>query len=558
MTALSGLRKIFAVVSVVGLSVACTQAVQHSSDINEPVTQGAPPTMRLISQAQYLQTVDAIFGEDIVTKVRFAPVYRTEGLVAIGATTSVMTPGALEPIEESARAIARQVVSSKYREHLFSCKLTSADLRDDECARGFLGNVGRLLYRRPLTQNELEGAVETAGASVGAAGDFYYGLSVALARMLVSRQFLYINETAEPDPERPGKWRLDSYSKASRLSFFLWNAAPDSALLTAAEAGELNTRKGLTRQVERMLASPRLEYGVRAFFSDMLVLEGFNVLAKDPIIYPVFSSKVVSQAQEQLLRTIVNHLLAKNGDYRDLFVTRSTSMTRDLAAVYGLSVPAKLNQWVSYEFPEGSARGGLITQVGFLAKYSHPGRASATQRGRGLRETLLCQRVPDPPPDIDFSLFEDPAGEFRTARERLSAHSTNPVCAGCHKLTDPIGLVMESFDGAGQFRETEGGVELDTSGAFDGVAVSDAVDLGKALRDNPAVISCLVSRLYGYSTARKFDLADREILEYLMIRFGDGGYRFPDFLRTITTSKAFYAVKLPVPDGVKLASHDHQ
>ena len=260
MTALSGLRKIFAVVSVVGLSVACTQAVQHSSDINEPVTQGAPPTMRLISQAQYLQTVDAIFGEDIVTKVRFAPVYRTEGLVAIGATTSVMTPGALEPIEESARAIARQVVSSKYREHLFSCKLTSADLRDDECARGFLGNVGRLLYRRPLTQNELEGAVETAGASVGAAGDFYYGLSVALARMLVSRQFLYINETAEPDPERPGKWRLDSYSKASRLSFFLWNAAPDSALLTAAEAGELNTRKGIdpSGRTHAGIATPRV------------------------------------------------------------------------------------------------------------------------------------------------------------------------------------------------------------------------------------------------------------------------------------------------------------
>ena len=558
MRILFGLKKIIAVALLIVLPAACTQGVQQSSVIDEPATQGASLAMRLISQSQYLQTIEAIFGEDIVTKVRFAPVYRSDGLVAIGATTSVMTSGALEPIEESARAIARQVVSAKYRGYLISCQPKAADLRDDDCAREYLGNVGRLIYRRPLTQNELESAVETAGAPVGGAGDFHYGLSVALARMLISRQFLYINETIEPDPARPGDWRLDDYSKASRLSFFLWNAAPDSALLSAAEAGELNTREGLNRQVERMLVSPRLQHGVRAFFSDMLVLEGFDVLAKDPIIYPVFSSKVVSQAQEQLLRTIVDHLLVKKGDYRDLFVTRSTSMTRDLAAVYGLSVPAKQNQWVHYEFPEGSARGGLITQVGFLAKYSHPGRASATQRGRGLRETMLCQHVPDPPPNVDFTLFEDPAGVFRTQRERLAAHSTNPVCAGCHKLTDPLGLVLESFDGAGQFRETEGGVDLDTSGALDGIAVSDAVDLGKALRDSPAVISCLVSRLYGYSTARKFDPADSELIEYLTTRFRDGGYRFPDILRTIATSKAFYAVRVLAPDGVKLASHDHQ
>ena len=558
MNVIFNLRNLIVIGAVAVLLSACAPEVQNVANVQEPATEGAPPSMRLLSRGQYLQTAEAIFGEDIVTKVRFAPVYRTNGLVAIGARTTEMTTGALEPIEESARALARQVVSIPHRDHLISCNPADVHKRDDACAREFLGKVGDLLYRRPMSQVELDTAVETAGISVGEAGDFYYGLSVALSRMLVSRQFLYIRETAEPNPEQPGSWRLDDYSKASRLSFFLWNAAPDSMLLNAASAGELSTPEGLRRQVERMISSPRLEHGVRAFFSDMLVFEGFDILAKDPLIFPVFSSKVVSEAQEQLLRTIVDHLLVKKKDYRDLFVTRSTFMTRDLAAVYGVPLDVGVAEWVPYQFPEESARRGLVTQIGFLAKYSHPGRTSATLRGRGLRETLLCQHVPDPPPNVDFSLLEDPTVKLRTARERLSAHSTNPVCAGCHKLTDPIGLVLERFDGAGQFRETESGVELDTSGALDGVAVGNAAELGIALRNSPAVISCLVSRLYGYGTAQKLDASDNEFLEYLKGRFDDVGYRFLEFMKAIATSDAFFAVSPPSPGEVNIASDEHE
>src|SRR5690606_31969252 len=103
----------------------------------------------------------------------------------------------------------------------------------------------------------------------------------SLAAMLASPQFLFRQERLEPDPEHPGQYRLDPFSKAARLSFFLWNAAPDLQLLEAAEQGELNTRRGLERQVERLLSSPRLESGVRAFFADMLEFSEFETLTKD-------------------------------------------------------------------------------------------------------------------------------------------------------------------------------------------------------------------------------------------------------------------------------------
>src|SRR5690606_36780844 len=111
----------------------------------------------------------------------------------------------------------------------------------------------------------------------------------------------------------------DSYSKASRLSFLLWNSAPDARLLAAAEKGELHTVEGVAKQVDRMLTSRRLESGVRAFFTDMLGFDQFDTLAKDATLYPKFSNKVAEDAQEQTLRTIVHHLIDKNGDYRDLF-----------------------------------------------------------------------------------------------------------------------------------------------------------------------------------------------------------------------------------------------
>lgn len=513
--------------------------------IPEPDNPGGEASLRLLSQSQYANTIEAIFGVHVVPNVRFAPVPRAGGLIAVGARAAVMTIGALEPLESAARAVAGAVVSEANRDLLIPCRPAAGQSRDDSCARAFLAPVGRLLFRRTLTAAELDGAVRLAGTAALDAGDFYTGLSAALSYLLVSPSFLYIEETAEPDPANPGQWRLDGLSKASRLSFFLWDAAPDRALLDAAERGLLHTPDGLRHELQRLLASPRVEQGVRAFFDDMLVAEGFDLLAKDPVIYPAFTSKVVMQAREQLLRTIVEHLLTRHGDYRDLFVTRRTFMTRDLAAVYRVPVHAGPNEWVPHEFAEEGRRAGLLTLVGFLARYSHPGRTSPTNRGRGLRETLLCQHVPDPPPNVSFELFENATAERRTARQRLDEHNTNPICAGCHRLTDPLGLVFERFDGAGQFRLTENGATIDPSGEVNRVPVRDAIELGHRLREDPALTSCLVSRTYSYATGREIEPADRPLLRYLEARFEEDGYRFPKLLYTIAMSRAFDRLRAP-------------
>ncbi len=518
-----------------------------------------PAQRRLISEQQYLNTIANIFGKDIEVIAQFAPMQRTEGLLALGAPNAGVPSGELQKFQRAARQVAAQVVDNgnlelrlaSHRDALIPCKPAAITKPDPACAQMFLKATGRLLYRRPLSDARLAAMVDEAGKAAVELGDFYAGLATVIEGILISPEVLFIQDRSEPDPERPGRMRLDAYSYASRLSFFLWNAAPDDALLTAAENGELATAKGRARVVDMMLASPRLEGGVRGFFDDMLGFDAFANLAKDPTAYPAETGVTLADAREQTLRTIYDHLVTRNLDYRDLFTTRATFMSPSLGAIY--RVPTTPG-WTPYEFPENGPRMGLLTHVSFLAQHAHPARSSATRRGKALRELLLCQPVPLPPPNVDFSAVEDPRATFRTARDRVNVHLENPVCAGCHRITDPIGLALENFDGAGVYRRTERGADIDASGALDGKTFTEIAGLTQAVRDHPALPACLARRVYSYSVGSPLGNRDKPFVDALTAEFAKAGYRLPNLLRMIVLSPSFYDVTEPAPAEQKSAA----
>jgi hypothetical protein len=520
------------------VAVAPPQAVASA----QPVAglDGSARHLRLVTSGQLHNTLSYIFGPAISPPVDFAPVTRTDGLLGVGASFAGVTPSQLELYQKTAATAAIEVVNESNRHFLVPCKPKADDAADSACARTFLASVGRLIYRSPMEEARLKEYVADADDAATQLKDFYAGLGIALEGMLLSPRVMMVSERSEPDPANPGRERLDSYSLASRLSFFLWNAAPDDLLLKAAESGELHTEKGLARTVDRMLASARLQTGMRAFFDDMFHFDSFSNLAKDAEIYPMFTGLAVQDAREQTLRTVVDHLVVKDRDYRDLMTTRETFISPSLAAIYKLpSTPG----WMPYEFPEGSPRQGLMTQISFLAAHSHPGRSSPTLRGKALREVLLCQPVPSPPGNVDFSVVENPDPNVRTQRERVAQHLTNPVCAGCHKVTDPTGLALENFDGAGQYRETEKGAPIDISGTFEGKDFKTITELANVLHDHPALTACLARRVYAYGTGNPSNTVPRPALAELSKRFAEGGYRLRPLLRTVVMSKAFSAIK---------------
>ncbi len=285
---------------------------------------------------------------------------------------------------------------------------------------------------------------------------------------------------------------------------------------------------------------------MRAFFWDLLEFAMFDDLSKDSRIFPAYNSTVAADAQEQTLRTIVHHLLERQGDYRDLFTTRDAFLTRALGIVYREPVPERYG-WEHTLFPVESQRAGIQSHVSFLALHSHPGRSSPTLRGTALREVFLCQMVPDPPPDVDFSAvdFDSPNVDLPTARERLDRHNAEPACAGCHLITDPPALAMEVFDGLGTTRSHENGVPIDTSGSLDGMDFDSPTGLAQALRDHPETPRCLVERMYRYAVGRDTLWEERAYMDYLLASFRQDDYRVPDLMRTIALSNNFFTIRMP-------------
>lgn len=509
---------------------------------SEPITEGTPPDVRRLTEEQYRNIITDIFGTSIVVGGRFDTPVREDGLLAVGARDATVTPGALIQYDEMARSIASQVVTGPNRQFLVPCSNAVDGGYDEACATQFVSTIGRMLFRRPLSDEEISTRLSIISETTDALGSFSEGLVSGLASLLVAPQFLFVTDVVEPVPDKPDEYRLTAYSIAARLSFLLWNTTPDNALLEAAEQGDLHTQQSLERQVDRMMNSPRLRAGVRAFFSDMLEFSEFAFLEKDSVIYPSFGIAAARDAKEQTLRTITDHVISQDADYRDLFTTRKTFMTRTLGLVYKVQVKAPKGVWEPYEFAEDDPRLGIQAQLSFLALNSHPGRSSPTLRGKAVRNMLLCQQVPDPPPDVDFSGFNDPNSPSKTARDRLSAHATNAACAGCHRITDPIGLALENYDGSGQFRRTENDALIDTSGDLDGIAFEDSAGLGMALRDNPAATICLVNRMYAYASGQTLPVRNAW-MSYLIDSFAEDDFRVTALLKRIATSKTFYATK---------------
>jgi len=509
--------------------------------------------MRRLTEQEYRNSIADIFGKDIAVQGVFEPGKRIGGLIEASGAILSITPVGFDSYSKMADSVAVQATSEKARARLISCKPASAGQPDDACAAQTFSHYGLMLFRRPLTGDELQSRVKLAASMTKASGDFYTGLRYGLASLLQSSNFLFRVELAVPSGAK--EYTLDSYSRAARLSYLFWNTTPDAELLKAAQANELGTPAGLATQVDRLMASPRLDTGMRAFFSDMLQLDTFDNVSKDSLLYPKWSVQLAAAAREETLRTTIDLALHDNADIRELMTTSKTYINRNLAAIYG--VPFNFDEdWVPLAFPPDQGRSGIVTQISMLSMFSHPGRSSPTERGVALMDIFLCEPTPTPPNNVDFSIVNNTDGPLKTVRERLMAHATNPVCASCHTHSDPIGLSLEGFDTIGRHRSTENGQVIDVSATLQGKSFVGAQGLGRFLHDNPKYPACVARKLYSY--AKGVDSQDVELQDVKAAykAFGDSGYRMRNLLKAMTESEDFFRAAPPAvaAKSTKLAS----
>lgn len=504
--------------------------------VPDPTLIPADGLLRRLTETQFQSSLAAVFGPEIPVPVSPEPDVQLGRFLSVGATQATFSPRGVEAIEKVSFDLAKKAMATEsVRDRLVPC--APAATRDDACAAAALTKLGEQLWRRPVTAEETAKFVELSGAAATTLGDFYAGLEYGIAGVIQSPNFLFRAELGESDGSGAPTGRLNDFELATRLAYFFWNTSPDDTLLAAAEQGLLSTDDGLRAQAERLFADPQVHNGVRNFFNEYFRLYELDKLDKDPTIFEHARPELGPIAREETLSTIEALLLEEEGDYRELFTGRRTFLNRDLASVYRVPAPAR-EGFAEYVYPPDSPRAGFLGQLSFLGLNSHAVASSATLRGLFIRERLLCKRINPPPVNVSTALPEVNA-DAQTLRDRLSTHATEPSCAGCHDLTDPIGLSLENFDAMGQFRITDNGGEIDPAGDLDGAPFADARGMAEQVVSHAEFGSCFVSNLYRYATGHEENFTELPILERLTGELEASGYRLKPAMIGIVMSEGF-------------------
>ncbi|MCP4804028.1 MAG: DUF1592 domain-containing protein [Proteobacteria bacterium] len=468
-----------------------------------PEVEAREPVLKRLTQAQYHNSVDDLFGPDLVLP-SLEPDLEVDGLLAIGSATTTISPYGVEQYEGASFDIAEQVLADDARRaQVLACEPES--LGDADCLDLVFSELGERVWRRPLTDEELAfhtDLVVTAGTTLEGTDA---GLTFGIAALLQSPNFLYRVELG--DGQAYSDWEM-----ATRLSYFLWNTTPDDELLDAAAAGELTDDELLAEHVDRMLADERARQGVRNIFSDLWRLYELDDLTKDPNIFPHMTDEVGPSAREETLAGIEYLAFDTDEPYCNIFTTRRAFLDRTLAAIYEVPAPEREGFGMT-ELPPDEQRQGLTGQVSFLALQAHPVSTSVTRRGLFIRQDILCHVIPPPPSDVDTSIPET-STEAPTMRERVAQHLEDPACAACHEITDPIGLALENFDGIGRWRNDDNGYEIDATGDIDGVTYDDAEGLARVLAQHQDLGPCLTERVFSYANGQAVVPANSDLVDW--------------------------------------------
>jgi hypothetical protein len=163
-----------------------------------------------------------------------------------------------------------------------------------------------------------------------------------------------------------------------------------------------------------------------------------------------------------------------------------------------------------------------------------------------VREIVMCSEIPEPPDDIDTNLPEPDPNLVLTEREILAQHATQPTCAACHSLMDPIGFAFERFDGIGAYRTTDAGKPVDATGSLNGVDYDGLPGLIDVLIAEPRTQSCLVEHLYNYALGALHTPGEADAVAALTTTFVTGGSRIKPLLVDLVASEGFRFV-VPTP-----------
>ncbi len=416
---------------------------------------------------------------------------------------------------------------------------------EEACATSFIETFGRRAFRRPLTEDEVaryKGLYDWAVGDEGP-GSFEDGIQVIIEAALQSPSFLYRAELGAETRVEGDIVPFTSWEMATKLSYMLWNSMPDEELFAAAERDELQTKEQVAAQATRMIEDEKARDPIQNFHTQWLLLTHLDSVTKDASVYPAFSESLRPLWKEEIQRFVEHVILEGDGSLQTLLTADYSFMNEELAGFYGDDV---LETVTGSDFRQvqldPARRAGLLTTAGLMATHANLNQSSPVFRGKFVREQLMCDTLPLPPNDLVIEPPElDPT---KTTKEQFEEIGSNPSCAGCHSLMNPIGFIFEHYDGVGQWRDQQNGKDIDAIG--DVVATEDidgtydgAVELSYALAESYQVQECVTSQWFRFAYNRTVTPEDSCSIEQLNQEFTDSGYDIKTLLVALTQTNAF-------------------
>jgi mono/diheme cytochrome c family protein len=422
------------------------------------------------------------------------------------------------------------------RRKIFICK-PAAPKDELSCATKILSSLGRLAYRRPVENQELQTLLDFYRKGRADNGSFDNGIEAALQFILASPEFLF---RIEPDPPKLAAnavYRIDDFALASRLSFFLWSSIPDETLLTVAAQGKLKDPSVLEQQVKRMLADKRSSAMIANFAEQWLFLRNLKNAVPDLEAFPDFDDNL-RQAMKEETTLFFDSIMREDRSVVDLLNADYTFVNERLAQHYGM--PNIYGDQFRRVTVSNEARRGLLGQGSILTVTSYPNRTSPVERGKWILTNLLGVPPSPPPPNVP-PLQDAGNGRPQSLRERMEQHRKDPVCAGCHKVMDPIGFALENYDAVGHWRNAEEDANIDPSGTlFDGTPLDGVVGLRKALVRQPDIfVGVMTEKMMTYALGRGVEYYDMPAVRKVVRDARNNDYRFSTLVLGIVKSEPF-------------------
>jgi hypothetical protein len=422
------------------------------------------------------------------------------------------------------------------RRRIFVCAPQNA-AEETPCARKIVTNLARRAFRRNLIDDaEVEGlmAFYERGRKEG---DFETGIQQVVARVLVAPRFVFRMEDEPAALKAGAPYRIDDSALASRMSFFIWSSMPDDELLDLAAKGRLKDPVVLENQVKRMLKDPKSRALIDNFGGQWLYL---RELASATPVTKEFDDNL-RQAFRRETELLFESIVKEDRSILTILDADYTFVNERLARHYGIS-GIRGDYFRRIPLAANDPRRGLLGQGSFLTVTSIATRTSPVMRGKWILQNLLGAPPPAPPPGVEVNLEADPKAKVpNSLRERLELHRTQPVCASCHKIMDPLGFSLENFDLIGKWRDTDGGAKIDSSGVLvDGTPVRSVADVRKAvLGRSDAVVTTTMERLLTYALGRPVEYYDMPAVRVVVRDAGKNNYRFSSLVLGAVKSAPF-------------------